>query len=107
MTLKLKPYKIMKDGYVMNNQTLHKKDIVYHTRILPTIGLYDLDELKIRTVMDTYFVGIEKHTKRAFLFPYSSIGKTIFLDRKDALKKVKESEKNKTIVSTETYYEEY
>lgn len=91
----------------MNNPTLHKSDIVYHARIFPTIGLYDLDELKIRTVTEDYFVGIEKHTKRAFLFPCSAINKTIFVNRKDALNKVKEAEKNKVVVSTETYYEEY
>ena len=91
----------------MTNPTLKKSDIVYHTRIFPTIGIYDLDELKIRTVTDNYFVGIEKHTKKAFLFPYSAINKTVFVNRKDALSKVKEAEKNKIQVSTETYYEEY
>lgn len=92
----------------MTNPTLKVKDIVYHTRIFPTLGMYDLDELKIRTVTDDYFVGIEKHTKRAFLFSYSAIGKTVFINRKDALVKVKEAEKNKIKnVNTETYYEEY
>lgn len=91
----------------MAKPTLHKLDIVYHTRILPTIGLYDLDELKIRTVTDDYFVGIEKYTKKAFLFPCSSIDKTVFLNRKDALRKIKEAEKNKIVVSAETCYEEY
>lgn len=85
------------------------KDIVYHTRIFHSLGIYDLDELRIRTVTDTYFVGIEKRTKKAFLFPYSAIDKTVFLDRSKALKKVKEMEKNKLDIkiSTETYYEEY
>ena len=69
--------------------------------------MYNLDELKIRTITDTYFVGIEKYTKKAFLFPYSSIGKTVFINRKDALKIVKEAEKNREEVSIETYYEEY
>lgn len=66
----------------MSNPTLHKSDIVYHKRIFPTLGMYDLDELKIRTVKDDYFVGIEKYTKKAFLFPYSSIGKTVFLNER-------------------------
>lgn len=91
----------------MTNPTLKKSDIVYHARIYPTLGIYDLDELKIRTVTEDYFVGLEKKEKKAFLFPYSSIGKTIFLNRKDALNKIKEAEKNKVQVSTETYYEEY
>lgn len=88
---------------------LNKKDVVYHTRIFPTLGIYDLDELKVRTVEDDWFVAIEKSTRRAYLFSYDSINKTIFLDRKDALNKVKEAEanKHKYHVSTETYYEEY
>ncbi len=91
----------------MTNPILHKFDIVYHTRIYPSLGMYDLDELKIRTITENYFVGIEKYTKKAFLFPYSSIGKTVFINRKDALKIVKEAEKNREEVSTKTYYEEY
>ena len=57
----------------MTNPTLHKLDIVYRTRIYPSLGMYDLDELKIRTVTSNYFVGIEKYTKKAFLFSYSAI----------------------------------
>ena len=91
----------------MSNSTLHKGDIVYYTKIFPTLGIYDLDELKIRTIADDYFVGIEKRTKRAFLFYYSSFNKTIFANRTDALNKIKEAEKKKIKVSTETYYEEY
>lgn len=83
------------------------KDIVYYARILPSLGIYDLDELKIRTVEKDYFVGIAKHNRKAFLFSYNSIGKTVFVNRRDALKKIKEAEKNRKEVSTETYYEEY
>ena len=82
----------------MTNPTLKKSDIVYRTRILPTVGVYDLDELRIRTVEDTYFVGVEKRNKTAFLLPYSSIGKTVFTDRKEALKKIREAEKNRAYV---------
>ena len=82
----------------MTNPTLKKSDVVYRTRILPTVGVYDLDELKIRTIEDTYFVGVEKRNKTAFLLPYSSIGKTVFLNRKEALQKIREAEKNKVHV---------
>ena len=78
--------------------TLKKSDVVYRTRILPTVGIYDLDELKIRTVKETYFVGVEKRNKTAFLLPYSSIDKTVFLNRKEALQKIREAEKNKVYV---------
>ncbi|MBQ2887108.1 MAG: hypothetical protein IJE43_25640 [Alphaproteobacteria bacterium] len=84
--------------YIVTNPILKKSDIVYHTRILPTVGIYDLDELKIRTVEETYFVGVEKRNKTAFLLPYTSIGKTVFLNRKEALQKIREAEKNKVYV---------
>lgn len=87
---------------------LKKKDIVYYAKIMPSVGIYDLCELKIRTVEDTYFVGIDKHDKHAYLFGYNSIDKTVFTDRKVALKLVQEAEKNKTkVISNESYYEEY
>ena len=31
-------------------QQLHKNDILYYARIMPTLGLYDVYELKIRTI---------------------------------------------------------
>lgn len=49
----------------------------------------------------------KKRTKIAYLFSYDNIGKTIFFDRKEALKAVKQAEKNKIPVSNETLYEEY
>ena len=93
----------------MNNQIIHKRDTVYYARIHPSLGIYDLDELVIRTVAEEFFVGIEKKEKRAFLFPYSSINKTVFVKRQDALNKIKEAETNKPNIklNTETYYEEY
>lgn len=87
---------------------LKKKDIVYYARIVPNTSIYDLCELKIRTVEDSYFVGVDKSDKHAYLLNYDSIGKTVFKDRKTALKVAQEAEKNKTkIVSNEYYYEEY
>ena len=50
---------------------------------------------------------MEKRTKIAYLFSYDNIGETIFFDRKEALKAVKQAEKNKIPVSSETLYEEY
>lgn len=81
---------------------MKKGDIYYYTRIIPSAGIYDLLEIKIRSVYDTYFVGIERRDKQAFLFNYSDIDKILFVDRKIALKVVKEAEKNKK----EIYYKE-
>lgn len=83
---------------MINNYELKKSDIVYRTRILPAVGIYDLDELKIRTVEEDYFVGVEERNKNAFLLSYNSIGKTVSFSRKEALKKIREAEKNKTYV---------
>ena len=87
---------------------IHKiGDIVYYARIMPTLGTYDVCELKIRTVTDTYFVGTDKRDKRAYLFSYNAVGKCIFSNRQDAVHKVITAEESSPKVSKETYYEEY
>ena len=82
-------------------------DIVYYARIMPTLGIYDVCELKIRTVTDTYFVGTDKRDKRAYLFSYNAVGKCIFSNRKDAVEKVITAEESSPKISKEIYYEEY
>lgn len=72
---------------------LKKKDVVYYTRIIPASGIYDLYELKIRTVEEDWFVGIEKRDKQAFLFYNSELNRTVFKDRNAALEKIKAAEK--------------
>lgn len=86
---------------------LKNKDVVYYTRILPSSNIYDVLELKIRTVEEDWFVGIEKRDKQAFLFQNTELNKTVFKDRKKALEKVKAAESNKKEINNETYYEEY
>ena len=87
---------------------IHKiGDIVYYARIMPTLGVYDVCELKIRTVADTYFVGMDKRDKRAYLFLYNAVGKCIFSNRKDAVEKVITAEESSPKISKETFYEEY
>ena len=80
---------------------------IYYARIMPTLGIYDVCELKIRTVTDTYFVGMDKRDKRAYLFSYNAVGKCIFSNRKDAVEKVIMAEESSPKVSKETFYEEY
>ena len=86
---------------------LKRKDIVYYARIIPNTGIYEVCELIIRTVADDYFAGMDKRDKRTYLFGYNAIDNTVFVDRKDALNKVKIAESNKKVISSETYYEEY
>lgn len=82
-----------------NSVKVRKNDIFYYTRVIPNCGIYDVLEIKIRSVYEDYFVGIEKRDKHVFLFYYSNI---------DKIFKANEAEKNKRkIVSEETYYEEY
>ena len=76
-------------------ETISNHSTVFWARIIPETGTYEVDELRIRTVADTYFVGSEKYTRQAFLFPHSDYGKVVFQDRETALKLVKEAEKYK------------
>ena len=89
------------------NDKIRKNDIVYYARIMPKLGIFDVYDLKVRTVEDTYFVAIDKRDKKSYLFNFTDINKTVFANREDALYKVKKEEKNKPKISTETYYEEY
>ena len=86
---------------------LEKGQVVYYARIIENVGIYDVLELKIRTVADTYFVGTEKRSKHAYLLSNSYLNETVFTDRGKALKVVKEAEKNKKEISKEVYYEEF
>ena len=75
---------------------------------MPTLGVYDVYDIKIRTIADTWFSGVEKMDKKVFLFPYSAIDKYAFLNRKDAVDVATNAEENnRKVISTETYYEEY
>ena len=87
---------------------IKKGTVMYYARISHNLGMYELCELKVRSAYDTYFVALENRTKIAFLFGNNLIGETVFFNRKDALEKVREAERNKPKnVSTEKYYEEY
>lgn len=89
------------------NKEIKKSDVIYYARVMPTVGLYEIVELKVRTVTEDYIVGIDKNTKHAFMFYFDDINRTIFFDRNEALKVVKAAEKNGKKVSDEKYYEEY
>ena len=87
--------------------TINIGDTLYYARIMPKLDVYDVYDLKVRTVEDTYFSTIDKKDKKSYLFSYNDIGKTVFINREEAVQKTKEAEKNKPKVSAETYYEEY
>jgi hypothetical protein len=74
---------------------LKVKDIVYATRIMPTLGIYELCELMVRYVEDNWFTGIDKRDKRVYSFTLKDYKTRIFKKRIDALNVIKEAEKNK------------
>lgn len=89
------------------DKEIKKSDVIYYARVMPTVGLYEIVELKVRTVAEDYIVGIDKNTKHAYMFYFDDINRTIFFDRNEALRVVKAAEKNSKKVSDEKYYEEY
>ena len=84
---------------------LNKKDKLYYARILPQVGIYEVCEIVVRTITDTWFAGIDKRDKRAHLFSNNDIGKIIFHEREMALEKAFEAESNapKNTCETESY----
>ena len=76
--------------------TINIGDTLYYARIMPRLGIFDVYDLKVRTVEDTYFVAIDKRDKKSYLFSYKDVDKTVFANREDALSKVKEAEKHKS-----------
>jgi len=64
---------------------LKKQDKLYYAQIQPGTRTYEVCELIIRTIADTWFVGIDKRDKRAYSFSYDNIDKTVFYERGTAL----------------------
>lgn len=85
---------------------MKRGDTVYYARIFPITDTYEVDELRIRTITDTYFVGTEKHTKQAFLLSLDDYGRVVFSERGEALRLVKAAEKNRKVPEEEDYGEE-
>ncbi len=96
----------------MEKYVLEPKNIVYYARAIPTCQIYEVIQLKIRTVNDSmkFFVGVDKDSKHAFLFNFSDLGECVFTDREDALNFVNIAEsknESSSISNKEKYYEEY
>ena len=75
----------------MLNQ-LYKGRAVYYAQIMPTIPQFEVIECRLRTIADTYFVGIEKGTEHAMLFGNKRLGQDVFLEREQCLKMVSDAE---------------
>ena len=88
-------------------KVLEKGDVLYWARIIPETGIFDVNELKLRTVEEDYFVGTDNRTQQAFLFSYSALDNIVFSDRNLAISQVKEAELLKKKTFDEIEYEEY
>lgn len=86
---------------------LKKKDRLFYARIIPRTRIYEVCELIIRTIEDTYFVAIDKKDKHAYLFTYEDIDIILLAKRDDALSKVLDAEKKSPKIKYEIDYEEY
>lgn len=71
---------------------LNRGDTVYFARILPTLGIYDLLELRVRTADETWVTALDKRDKRVYSFTLKDYEKRIFRNRQDALRVIKCSE---------------
>lgn len=73
---------------------MKKGQTVYYTQIMVPLETFNLLELKVHTVKETWFTAIEIRTKRTYLFNMIDLDNVVFFDRDTALAKVKDSEKN-------------
>lgn len=69
---------------------MDKGDTIYYARSVPSCNIYDVCELTVRTVAETYFAGFDSASKQAFIFNYGD--DRVYQHRVDALNRVKEDE---------------
>lgn len=81
----------------MINSVVKKHDKIYYARIIENTYICDVYDLVVRTVGETFFVACDKRDKKAYLFLYSDIDDSVFLDRKLALNKIMEARENRKI----------
>lgn len=74
---------------------IKSNDTLYYAQIIPSLCQYNILDMKIETLYNTYFACTEKREKRRYLFNYTDIDKIIFTDRVKALEVVCEAEKYK------------
>lgn len=69
---------------------------MYYARILPRTDTYEVCEIRLRTIEDTWFTGCDTRSQTTYIFNRNQIDKTVFSHRSDALSVVKLAENNKT-----------
>jgi len=68
---------------------MEKGDIVYYCQVVPNCSIYEILELKLRTIENDYYVGVDEKTKQAQIFTPSMIDVYVFRHRSDALEALK------------------
>lgn len=59
-------------------------DTVYLCVVVPNCNVYDVLQLTLRTVEDSWAVGVDEHTKQAYLFGYNMVGQYVFTQHYEA-----------------------
>jgi hypothetical protein len=78
----------------VNGITLQLGMEVYHARIIPQTGICYVQTLKVRTIFDKSFVGLDTVSKTAQYITNNNIGVTVFLRRADANKVILDAQKS-------------
>lgn len=68
---------------------------VFWSRIHHNTGIYEVCELKVRTVYENSFVGVDKDSRQAHIISYDECDISVFDDRATAVAVVKEAEKRR------------
>lgn len=79
---------------IYSNTTEHQGTQVYYARILPTVGICYVQTIKVRSIYDDVFIGVDAVTKMSPIIENKYLGVTAFTDRKHAEKLVKEAQKS-------------
>ena len=65
-------------------------DTCFYCIVVPQCGTYECEELKIRTVADRYYVGVNVKSKQALMFTPDMIDAYVFRQRYEAVEALKE-----------------
>ena len=76
-------------------------DTVYFARVIHQTGVYEVCELHVRTTYPESFVGVDKNSRQAHIISYGLCDVSVFEDRDEAVKIIREAEKHKEQLTTE------
>ena len=85
---------------------MDKGDRLYYAEIVKSCGVFDVHDISIRTVEDTYFVGTDIDTHRAYIFTYDQLETCLFNIRMDAVNYAKEIQNQCGVVKLHKIKEE-